>query len=61
MIYNPICCVCLQIASTYGVDPSLTSVLDNMDIFLEIVTNPDGYAYTHNKVRLNQALRYYWL
>ncbi|XP_073480115.1 carboxypeptidase A1-like isoform X2 [Aquarana catesbeiana] len=46
-----------QIASTYGVDPSLTSVLDNMDIFLEIVTNPDGYAYTHNKNRMWRKTR----
>lgn len=22
-----------------------------MDIFLEIVTNPDGFAFTHSKVR----------
>ncbi|KAM5172674.1 carboxypeptidase A1 [Mantella aurantiaca] len=46
-----------KIASTYGVDPSLTSVLDNLDIFLEIVTNPDGYAYTHSTNRMWRKTR----
>nr|DBA31406.1 TPA: hypothetical protein GDO54_007262 [Pyxicephalus adspersus] len=46
-----------KIASTYGVDPSLTSVLDNLDIFLQIVTNPDGYAYTHSKNRMWRKTR----
>lgn len=39
-----------QIASKFGKDASLTAVLDSMDIFLEIVTNPDGFAYTHSTV-----------
>lgn len=34
----------------YGKDPALTAILGKMDIFLEIVTNPDGFYYTHNSV-----------
>uniref|UniRef100_A0A8C8SFX0 Carboxypeptidase A1 n=1 Tax=Pelusios castaneus TaxID=367368 RepID=A0A8C8SFX0_9SAUR len=41
-----------KILDSYGKDPSLTSILDNLDIFLEIVTNPDGFAFTHTKVFL---------
>ncbi|XP_070827952.1 carboxypeptidase A1-like [Chaetodon trifascialis] len=37
-----------KIVIEYGLDPALTAILDNMDIFLEIVTNPDGFYYTHN-------------
>lgn len=40
----------LQIVKDYGSDPALTAILDNMDIFLEIVTNPDGYYFTHTSV-----------
>ncbi|XP_072003599.1 carboxypeptidase A1-like [Engystomops pustulosus] len=46
-----------KIASSYGVDSSLTDILDNMDIFLEIVTNPDGYAYTHSTNRMWRKTR----
>ncbi|XP_068132139.1 carboxypeptidase A1-like [Hyperolius riggenbachi] len=46
-----------KIASSYGADPSLTSILDNLDIFLEIVTNPDGYAYTHSTNRMWRKTR----
>ncbi|NXX13590.1 CBPA1 Carboxypeptidase, partial [Podargus strigoides] len=35
-------------AEAYGQDPSITSILDSMDIFFEIVTNPDGFAFTHS-------------
>lgn len=41
---------CHQIVSDYGSDPALTAILNKMDIFLEIVTNPDGYYFTHNSV-----------
>ncbi|KAH1185238.1 hypothetical protein KIL84_017987 [Mauremys mutica] len=41
-----------KIVDSYGKDPSLTSILDNLDIFLEIVTNPDGFAFTHTKNRM---------
>lgn len=39
-----------QITQDYGQNPAFTAILDNMDIFLEIVTNPDGFAFTHSKV-----------
>ncbi|KAJ7329330.1 hypothetical protein JRQ81_015504 [Phrynocephalus forsythii] len=47
----------LQIVDSYGEDPSLTSILDNYDIFLEIVTNPDGFAFTHSKNRMWRKTR----
>ncbi|XP_063786523.1 carboxypeptidase A1-like [Pseudophryne corroboree] len=46
-----------KIASNHGVDASLTSILNKMDIFLEIVTNPDGYAYTHSTNRMWRKTR----
>ncbi|XP_023666211.1 carboxypeptidase A2-like [Paramormyrops kingsleyae] len=36
-----------KIAADYGHDASVTSLLDSMDIYLLIVTNPDGYVFTH--------------
>lgn len=39
-----------QITQDYGQNPAFTAILDQMDIFLEIVTNPDGFAFTHSKV-----------
>ncbi|ETE58310.1 Carboxypeptidase A1 [Ophiophagus hannah] len=30
-------------------DPALTSIMNQFDIFLEVVTNPDGYVFTHSK------------
>ncbi|XP_075413508.1 carboxypeptidase A5 [Tenrec ecaudatus] len=41
-----------KIVSIYGKDKTLTAVLDAMDIFMEIVTNPDGFAFTHSMNRL---------
>ncbi|XP_028929355.1 carboxypeptidase A1-like isoform X1 [Ornithorhynchus anatinus] len=38
-------------------DPALNAILDTMDIFLEIVTNPDGFAFTHSKNRLWRKTR----
>ncbi|NXC34851.1 CBPA1 Carboxypeptidase, partial [Campylorhamphus procurvoides] len=35
----------------------VASILDTMDIFLEIVTNPDGFAYTHSKNRMWRKTR----
>nr|XP_056702607.1 carboxypeptidase A1-like [Euleptes europaea] len=46
-----------KIASEFGKDASLTAVLDSMDIFLEIVTNPDGFAYTHTMNRMWRKTR----
>ncbi|XP_056107013.1 carboxypeptidase A1-like [Rhinichthys klamathensis goyatoka] len=41
-----------KIVTDYRRDPVLTDILNNYDIFLEIVTNPDGYAYTHSRDRM---------
>lgn len=46
-----------KIVTDYGHDPSLTAILDRMDIFLEIVTNPDGYQYTHTSNRMWRKTR----
>ncbi|XP_003475247.1 carboxypeptidase A1 [Cavia porcellus] len=46
-----------KITEDYGQDPVFTAILDNMDIFLEIVTNPDGFAFTHSKNRLWRKTR----
>ncbi|XP_044540798.1 carboxypeptidase A5-like, partial [Gracilinanus agilis] len=42
----------MKIAMDYGEEPVLTEVLNHMDIFLEVITNPDGFAYTQNMNRL---------
>ncbi|KAB0375547.1 carboxypeptidase A5 isoform X1 [Muntiacus reevesi] len=41
-----------KIVSEYGKDRVVTDVLNAMDVFLEIVSNPDGFAYTHSMNRL---------
>ncbi|XP_063164513.1 carboxypeptidase A1-like [Candoia aspera] len=46
-----------KIAEDHGKDPSLTSILNKFDIFLEIVTNPDGFAFTHTKNRMWRKTR----
>ncbi|XP_048013735.1 carboxypeptidase A1-like isoform X2 [Megalobrama amblycephala] len=46
-----------KIVTDYGRDPVLTDILNNYDIFLEIVTNPDGYAYTHSNNRMWRKTR----
>ncbi|NXG64380.1 CBPA1 Carboxypeptidase, partial [Hemiprocne comata] len=46
-----------KIAEEYGQDPSVTAILDNMDIFFEIITNPDGFAFTHSSNRLWRKTR----
>ncbi|XP_067446727.1 carboxypeptidase A1-like [Thunnus thynnus] len=46
-----------KIATDFGRDPTLTAILNRMDIFVEIVTNPDGYYYTHNTDRLWRKTR----
>ncbi|CAJ1056102.1 carboxypeptidase A1-like isoform X1 [Xyrichtys novacula] len=46
-----------KIVTDYGTDPALTAILNNMDIFLEIVTNPDGFHYTHNSNRMWRKTR----
>ncbi|NWX15988.1 CBPA1 Carboxypeptidase, partial [Aegotheles bennettii] len=46
-----------KIAKEYGQDPSVTAILDSMDIFFEIITNPDGFAFTHSSNRLWRKTR----
>ncbi|XP_056106999.1 carboxypeptidase A1-like [Rhinichthys klamathensis goyatoka] len=46
-----------KIVTDYRRDPVLTDILNNYDIFLEIVTNPDGYAYTHSRDRMWRKTR----
>lgn len=49
----PLCPLCpfLQIVNEYGKGRILTNILKSMDIFVEIVSNPDGFAFTHSMVR----------
>ncbi|XP_063786525.1 carboxypeptidase A1-like [Pseudophryne corroboree] len=46
-----------KIVTDYGRDPSLTATLNKLDIFLEIVTNPDGYVFTHKSNRMWRKTR----
>uniref|UniRef100_A0A672M0F3 Carboxypeptidase A1 n=2 Tax=Sinocyclocheilus grahami TaxID=75366 RepID=A0A672M0F3_SINGR len=46
-----------KIVTDYGRDPVLTDILSNYDIFLEIATNPDGFAYTHSNDRMWRKTR----
>ncbi|XP_029909608.1 carboxypeptidase A5 [Myripristis murdjan] len=46
-----------KIVTDYGRDPVLTAILNKMDIFLEIVTNPDGFYYTHSSNRMWRKTR----
>ncbi|KAL4640731.1 carboxypeptidase A2-like [Arapaima gigas] len=46
-----------QIAADYGRDPSVTSLLDAMDVYVMIVNNPDGYVYTHTSNRMWRKTR----
>ncbi|XP_067325463.1 carboxypeptidase A1-like [Anolis sagrei] len=46
-----------KIVESFGKDGSLTAVLNSMDILLEIVTNPDGFAYTHTNNRMWRKTR----
>nr|XP_035934376.1 carboxypeptidase A2 isoform X2 [Halichoerus grypus] len=46
-----------KIASDYGNDPSITSILDTMDIFLLPVTNPDGYVFSQTRNRMWRKTR----
>ncbi|XP_014926542.2 carboxypeptidase A2 [Acinonyx jubatus] len=41
-----------KIASGYGNDVSITSILDMMDIFLLPVANPDGYVFSQTNNRM---------
>ncbi|XP_007524266.1 carboxypeptidase A1 [Erinaceus europaeus] len=46
-----------KITQDYSQDQTFTGILNEMDIFLEIVTNPDGFAFTHSKNRLWRKTR----
>ncbi|NXO03667.1 CBPA2 Carboxypeptidase, partial [Rhinopomastus cyanomelas] len=46
-----------KIASDYGTDASVTSLLDKMDLFLLTVSNPDGYVFTHTTNRMWRKTR----
>ncbi|XP_029472695.1 carboxypeptidase A1-like [Rhinatrema bivittatum] len=46
-----------KIVDDYGRDEAFTSILNTMDIYLEIVTNPDGFAFTHSKNRMWRKTR----
>lgn len=46
-----------KIATDYGKDPFLTSLLDQMDLFLLPVTNPDGYVFSHTSNRMWRKTR----
>ncbi|KAJ8393411.1 hypothetical protein AAFF_G00061330 [Aldrovandia affinis] len=46
-----------KIVTDYGSDPALTNLLNSMDIFIEIVTNPDGFHYTHTNNRMWRKTR----
>ncbi|XP_026878061.2 carboxypeptidase A1-like [Electrophorus electricus] len=46
-----------KIVSDYGHDTVLTAILDKFDIFLEIVTNPDGFHFTHTSNRMWRKTR----
>ncbi|XP_073327544.1 carboxypeptidase A1-like [Pagrus major] len=46
-----------KIVTAYGSDPALTAILNKMDIFLLIMTNPDGFAYTQTNNRMWRKTR----
>ncbi|XP_056137551.1 carboxypeptidase A5 [Lampris incognitus] len=46
-----------KIVTDYGRDPALTAILNKMDIFLEIVTNPDGFSFTQTTNRMWRKTR----
>ncbi|XP_028650472.1 carboxypeptidase A2-like [Erpetoichthys calabaricus] len=46
-----------KIATLYGNDASLTTLLNRMDILLLITANPDGYVFTHTSNRMWRKTR----
>ncbi|KAM6301865.1 carboxypeptidase A1-like [Podargus strigoides] len=46
-----------KIVTDHENDEGLASILDTMDIFLEIVTNPDGFAFTQTQNRMWRKTR----
>ncbi|KAJ3596322.1 hypothetical protein NHX12_002731 [Muraenolepis orangiensis] len=45
------------IATDYGTDASLTSLLNTMDIYMLLLANPDGYSYSHTNDRMWRKTR----
>uniref|UniRef100_A0A8C5NT49 Carboxypeptidase A1 n=1 Tax=Junco hyemalis TaxID=40217 RepID=A0A8C5NT49_JUNHY len=46
-----------KIVEDHANNEGVASILETMDIFLEIVTNPDGFAYTHSTNRMWRKTR----
>ncbi|KAM6925632.1 carboxypeptidase A5 [Lycodopsis pacificus] len=46
-----------KIVTDYGRESAITAILNKMDIFVEIVTNPDGFYYTHTSNRMWRKTR----
>ncbi|EDL13739.1 carboxypeptidase A2, pancreatic, isoform CRA_b [Mus musculus] len=46
-----------KIASDYGTDPAITSLLNTLDVFLLPVTNPDGYVFSQTSNRMWRKTR----
>ncbi|XP_073506851.1 carboxypeptidase A2-like [Phyllobates terribilis] len=46
-----------KLASDHGSDSFVTSLLNTYDLFLLVVTNPDGYVYSHTKDRMWRKTR----
>ncbi|NWT08497.1 CBPA1 Carboxypeptidase, partial [Vireo altiloquus] len=46
-----------KIVQDHANNEGVASILETMDIFLEIVTNPDGFAFTHSKNRMWRKTR----
>ncbi|NXQ35595.1 CBPA1 Carboxypeptidase, partial [Alaudala cheleensis] len=46
-----------KIVQDHANNEGVASILETMDIFLEIVTNPDGFAYTHTTNRMWRKTR----
>ncbi|XP_068132140.1 carboxypeptidase A2-like isoform X1 [Hyperolius riggenbachi] len=46
-----------KLAFDYGNDASVTSLLNSYDVFLLVVTNPDGYAFSHSSNRMWRKTR----
>ncbi|CAN0100385.1 carboxypeptidase A1-like [Lampetra fluviatilis] len=46
-----------KLVSEYGQDSAITSLLNTMDWYFEIVANPDGYVYTHERDRMWRKTR----
>ncbi|XP_048863206.1 carboxypeptidase A1-like isoform X2 [Brienomyrus brachyistius] len=46
-----------KLVTEFGQDPPVTTLLNKMDIFLLIVLNPDGYAFSHTSNRMWRKTR----